>query len=157
MKGSYRAGFNFGLTSGIITTLGLMTGLYSSTNSTLIVTGGILTIAIADALSDAIAIHVAVESQIKYSIKKVWETTIATFLYKFLFAALFIPPLLILPLEKAVLFSAIMGLDIIFINSLILARIRNVSAKKIIAEHLLLTLMVIGASYFLGLAVSTFV
>jgi len=52
MKRSFRIGFSFGLTSGIITTLGLMVGLYSSTNSQLVVIGGILTIAIADSLSD---------------------------------------------------------------------------------------------------------
>ena len=157
MKGTFLAGFNFGLTSGIITTLGLMVGLYSSTNSTLIVIGGILTIAVADALSDAVAIHVAVESQIRYSIKDVWETTIATFFYKFLFASLFIPPLILLPLGKAVAISILIGLDIIFINSVIIARMREVSAKKIIVKHLLLTILVIGASYYIGLAVSTFI
>ena len=156
MKGTYRVGFNFGLTSGIITTLGLMVGLYSSTNSTIIVIGGILTIAIADALSDSVAIHVAVESQIKYTIREVWEATIATFFYKFIFAIIFIPSFLVLPLEKAVLISILIGLDIIFINSLILARMRDVSAKKIITEHLLLTILVIAASYFIGVAVSTF-
>ena len=53
MKHSFRAGFSFGLTTGIITTLGLMVGLYSGTNSRLAVLGGILTIAIADAFADA--------------------------------------------------------------------------------------------------------
>jgi VIT1/CCC1 family predicted Fe2+/Mn2+ transporter len=133
-----------------------MVGLYSTTNSTLIVIGGILTIALADALSDSVAIHVAVESQIKYTIRDVWETTIATFFYKLIFAIIFIPPFLLLPLEKAVLLSILMGLDIIFINSLILARMREVSAQKIISEHLILTLLVITASYFIGLAVSSF-
>jgi VIT1/CCC1 family predicted Fe2+/Mn2+ transporter len=134
-----------------------MVGLYSSTNSTLIVIGGILTIAVADALSDSVAIHVSVESQTKYSIKDVWETTISTFFYKFLFAMIFIPIILLLPLHKAVVISVLIGLDLIFINSLVLARMRNVVAKKIIAEHLLLTTVVIAASYYIGLAVSTFI
>ena len=47
MKRSVKAGFSFGLTSGVITTLGLMVGLHSSTHSKLVVIGGILTIAIA--------------------------------------------------------------------------------------------------------------
>jgi hypothetical protein len=60
MKESLRTGISFGLTSGTITTLGLMIGLYSGTNSRGIVIGGILTIAIAIAhpLSDALGIHV---------------------------------------------------------------------------------------------------
>ena len=63
MKHSIKVGFSFGLTSGIITTLGLMIGLNSSTNSSIVVIGGILTIAIADSLSDAIGIHIAEESE----------------------------------------------------------------------------------------------
>lgn len=63
MKHSLRTGFCFGLTSGIITTIGLMVGLYSSTNSKLVVIGGILTIAVADAFSDALGIHIAEESK----------------------------------------------------------------------------------------------
>lgn len=53
MRLSIRKGFSFGLTSGVITTLGLIVGLHSSTHSDLSVIGGILSIAIADAMSDA--------------------------------------------------------------------------------------------------------
>ena len=69
MKRSVKAGFSFGLTSGVITTLGLMVGLHSSTHSKLVVIGGILTIAIADALSDSMGVHIAVESQNKFTAK----------------------------------------------------------------------------------------
>ena len=61
-KHSLRIGFSFGLTSGIITTLGLMVGLHAGTHSRLAVIGGILTIAIADAFSDALGIHISEES-----------------------------------------------------------------------------------------------
>ena len=67
MKHSIKVGFSFSLTSGIVTTLGLMVGLNSSTNSKLAVVGGILTIAIPDALSDARGIHVTEEVQNKYT------------------------------------------------------------------------------------------
>ena len=63
MKDSLRTGISFGLTSGIITTLGLMVGLHSGTHSRVIVIGGILTIAIADAFSDALGIHISEESK----------------------------------------------------------------------------------------------
>jgi len=39
MKHSLKTGFSFGLTSGIITTLGLMVGLHSGTHSRLAVMG----------------------------------------------------------------------------------------------------------------------
>ena len=55
MKQSLKTGFSFGLTSGVITTLGLMVGLNAGTHSRLAVIGGIVTIAVADALSDALS------------------------------------------------------------------------------------------------------
>ena len=45
MKASWKTGLSFGLTSGVITTLGLMVGLHSGTHSRAVVIGGILTIA----------------------------------------------------------------------------------------------------------------
>ncbi len=71
MKHSFKVGFSFGLTSGIITTLGLMIGLYSGTNSQLVVIGGILTIAIADSMSDALGIHISEESENTHSSKEI--------------------------------------------------------------------------------------
>ncbi|PIU42967.1 MAG: hypothetical protein COS98_00120, partial [Parcubacteria group bacterium CG07_land_8_20_14_0_80_35_11] len=78
MKHSLRVGFSFGLTSGIITTLGLMVGLHSGTHSKIAVIGGILTIAIADAFSDALGIHISEESEEKHTEKEIWESTIST-------------------------------------------------------------------------------
>jgi hypothetical protein len=71
MKHSLKTGFSFGLTSGIITTLGLMVGLHSGTHSKFVVIGGILTIAVADAFSDALGIHVSEETENKHATKEV--------------------------------------------------------------------------------------
>ena len=48
MKSSLRIGLSFGLTSGVITTLGLMVSLYAGTQLPTAVLGGIFTIAVAD-------------------------------------------------------------------------------------------------------------
>jgi hypothetical protein len=79
MKPSFKSGLSFGLTSGVMTTLGLMVGLYSGTHSRAVVVGGILTIAIADAMSDALGIHIAEESKNNGVVAEIWESTIATF------------------------------------------------------------------------------
>jgi len=68
---SIRKGFSFGLTSGIITTLGLIVGLHSGTHSALVIIGGILVIAVADAMSDALGIHVSEEFENKHSAKEI--------------------------------------------------------------------------------------
>lgn len=154
MKWSTRAGFNFGLTSGVITTLGLMVGLNSSTHSKFVVIGGILTISVADALSDSIGMHLAVESQNNCSVDHIWATTFATLFYKLLFSSIFIIPILLFTLQKAILISILIGLYLISANSLFLARQNKISAKKAIIEHLALTCIVIIVSHFIGMGIS---
>lgn len=82
MKHSLKIGFSFGLTSGIITTLGLMVGLHSGTHSKLVVIGGVLIIAIADAFSDALGIHVSEESENKHVTKEIWDPHFLLFYLK---------------------------------------------------------------------------
>ena len=119
MKHSIKTGFSFGLTSGIITTLGLMVGLHSGTHSKLVVLGGILTIAIADAFSDALGIHISEESENKHASKEIWESTISTFFSKFIFALTFIIPVLLFEISTAIIVSVIWGLSILGILSFI--------------------------------------
>ena len=150
MKGSIKRGFSYGLTSGVITTLGLMVGLNSSTHSRLVVIGGVITIAVADALSDAMGIHVSVEAENKYSCKEVWESTISAFAAKFLFALTFLIPILLLELSTAIIVSIGWGMSLLGIFSYFLAREQKTKPWKIISEHLLLTLVVIIITYYLG-------
>lgn len=103
MNHAVKTGFSFGSTSGIITTLGLMVGLHSGTHSKLVVIGGILMIAIADAFSDALGIHISEESENKHTSKEIWQATLSTFIFKFIFASLFILPVLLAPLPTAYL------------------------------------------------------
>jgi len=103
--GHIRAGIGFGLSSSIITTIGLMVGLFAGTHLKLAVIGGIITIAIADAMSDALAMHISCESEGSHSDKEIWGSTIATFASKFSFAIIFLAPVLLLDLETAIIFS----------------------------------------------------
>ena len=150
MKHSLKTGLSFGLTSGIITTLGLIVGLHSGTRSRLVVIGGILTIAIADAFSDALGIHISEESENKYTTKEIWEATISTFLSKFVFTLMFIIPLLIFQLSTAVIVSVIWGLFLLCIFSFYIARERNVKSWKVIVEHLTIALIVIVLTHYIG-------
>jgi len=81
---SLRTGISFGLASGVITTLGVMIGLYFGTFSKGIVLAGILTVAISDAFSDAMGIHFAEETEGVHTTKEIWVSTIATFFSKFI-------------------------------------------------------------------------
>lgn len=150
MKESLRTGFSFGITSGIITTLGLIMGLHAGTHSKTVIIGGILTIAIADAFSDALGIHVSEESECKHTPKEIWMSTISTFFAKFIFAMTFIVPILLLPLTMAIIVSIIWGLSLLGIVSFYLAKQQRAEPWKVIGEHLLIALMVIGATHYAG-------
>jgi len=150
MKKSIKTGFSFGLTSGIITTLGLIVGLSSGTHSKLVVVGGILTIAIADAFSDSLGIHISQESHKSNSVKQVWESTFATFFTKLFFALTFLIPVLLFELSTAVIISILWGLFILIIHNIILAKNRKVKAWKLVTEHVLIAILVVIMTYLVG-------
>lgn len=155
MKGSIKRGFSFGLISGIITTLGLIVGLDEGTNSRLVVLGGILTIAVADAFSDALGMHISEEYN-KQKTKQVWISTAATFLAKFFFALTFVIPVLLFQLDIAVIINVIWGLSLIAGFSYYIAKLEKSRPLNVILEHVSITIVVIIITYFIGKWVSTF-
>jgi VIT1/CCC1 family predicted Fe2+/Mn2+ transporter len=150
MENSLRTGITFGLTSAVITTLGLMIGLHSGTNSKIVVLAGILTIAIADAFSDALGIHISKEAENTQTTKQIWVATISTFLAKFLFAMTFVVPVLLFTLSTAIVMSLIWGLSILTILSYVIAKSQNKPPWKIVGEHLMIAIVVIGITHWIG-------
>lgn len=150
MKNSFKTGVSFGLTSGIITTLGLIVGLDAGTHSKLAVVGGIITIAIADAFSDALGIHISQESQDGAKAKEIWEATFATFVSKFIFALTFIVPLFLFQLATAILVDVGWGFLLLAIFNYFLAKSRQESPSKTIIEHLIIALVVVLVARFVG-------
>lgn len=149
-KNGASAGIHFGLTSGVITTLGLIVGLHAGTHSLLAVIGGIVTIAIADALSDALGIHISKESEGTLSERQIWHATLATFIAKFFMAATFLLPILLLPLNHAILASIAWGLLVIALLSWQMARDQQVRRWPVIAEHVGIALLVVIVTHFVG-------
>ena len=147
MNHSIKVGFSFGLTSAIITTLGVLVGLSASTQSKVVVLGGIFTIAIADAFSDALGIHISEESEGRHSDWEIWQSTISTFFFKFIFAMTFIIPVLLLDLQKAVMASIIWGALLLFILSW---KLSDKKRWKIIFEHFFIAAVVIFLTYYAG-------
>jgi len=155
MKDSLRTGIAFGLTSAIITTLGLMVGLHSGTHSRIVVIGGILTIAIADAFSDALGIHISEEAKSASTTKQVWGATIATFLTKLIFASTFVVPVLLFSLSTAIIVSLVWGLSILTILSYVVAKAQDEPAWKIVGEHLVIAVIVIAVTQRVGEWIAT--
>ncbi len=145
-----KRGFGFGVTSATITTLGVLVGLYSSTESKLIVLAGILSVMIADAFSDSFGIHVAEESFPKKKQKAVWKETFSTFVTKLIFAGIFLIPLLILELKQAIITDLFLGGIILSIYSYNIAKKRKDNPLRTICEHLGIGVIVVVITYFVG-------
>ena len=141
----------FGATSGVITTVGLIAGLYAGTESVVAVLGGILVIAVADAMSDALGIHLAQEADPDSTSEHIWSATFSTFFTKFLVALTFALPLLWLPIQTAVIVSICWGLIVIALLSWFLARAQQNAVLPVILEHLGIAIAVIVISYYIGL------
>ena len=155
MRLSIRKGFSFGLTSGVITTLGLIVGLHSSTHSALVIIGGILVIAIADACSDALGIHISEEYENKHTTREIWEATATTFLSKFIVTLTFIIPVLLFPLYTAITLNVIWGLSLMAVFSFYMARERGASPYLVVIEHLAIAVFVIIVTHYVGDWVAT--
>lgn len=155
MNHSILKGVGFGLTSGIITTLGLMVGLQSGTHSKTVIIGGVMVIALADAFSDALGIHISEEFKSKNN-RHIWISTLATFLSKLIFALTFIIPILLFSLTTAIIVSIIWGLSLIMLFSYYIAKKKKEKPLAIIVEHLAIAIMVIIISNFIGDWIATF-
>jgi VIT1/CCC1 family predicted Fe2+/Mn2+ transporter len=150
-----RTGIFFGATSGVITTIGLITGLNAGTNSLVAVLGGILVVAVADAMSDALGIHIAQEADPDSTEEHIWAATIWTFVTKLVVALSFAVPLLWLPLQTAVAVAVAWGLLVITLLSAYLARMQRVPALPIVTEHLGIAIVVVAISHYIGIWVNS--
>ncbi len=150
MKKDIFAGIGFGLTSGVITTLGLLVGLNAATNSKLAVIGGIISIAVADSLSDSLGIHISSEAENTKSHDRIWVTTFSTFISKFFLGLSFLIPILLFGLNKGILIAVIYGLLILGIFSYYISKRNKTNPRKVIFEHVGIALIVLFLSYYLG-------
>lgn len=150
MKHTIKTGLSFGLTSGIITTLGLMIGLDAGTGLKIVVLGGIFTIAIADAFSDGLGIHISEESEGVHTQAEVWEASIFTFMFKFFVALSFSIPVILLNLQTAILVSIIWGYFLLSILSYYIARSGGEKARNVVFEHWIIMTVVLISTHFVG-------
>ena len=150
MKETLLKGVGFGLTSGVITTLGIIVGLHAGTHSKLAVLAGMIVLAVADALSDAIGIHISEEAEGEHATKEIWEATLFTFSSKLAFSLTFVPLIVFIEISTAILASVVWGLFLIVIVSFYTAKLQNKNINRTIAEHLLVTILVIFLAHYLG-------
>ena len=157
MNDSLKSGLTFGLASGVITTLGLIIGLYFGTSSREVVLAGIITIAFADALSDAFGMHLSVEAKLNHKDHEVMHSATSTFAAKLLIALTFAVPVLLIGLDCAILVCIVWGAILLSGVSVLIARQKKEKGVKIVIEHLIIAGIVIAVSFGIGTMLSLFV
>ncbi len=156
LKASVKKGLGFGLSSGVITTLGMMVGLNASTRSPIAVIGGIIAIAIADAFSDAVGMHISEESENEHSTRDIWEATVSTLFSKFIFALSFVVPVLVFELSTAIWVSIFWGVSLVIIFSWYLATQQGAKVYRVVLEHVAIVILVIIITHYVGRWIRTF-
>ncbi len=157
MNKAQKVGLSFGLTSATITTLGLIIGLNVGTGSRLAVSAGVIAIAISDSFSDALGVHLAKESEGNFTKSEIREATVSTFLYKFFFALSFLVPILLLNSPWSLYVALAWGVIILISLNYFIAKSNGEKPFKIIVEHLLISILVMGLSWVSGIAISHFI
>jgi len=150
MRTSVKKGFSFGLTSSVLTTLGLIIGLYVATHSKSVVIAGIIIISLADAISSSFGIRVSEAYEAKRPFWEVWESTISILLSKFVFSISFIIPILFFTLSTSVVISVIWGLLLTCLFSYFMSKKQKRKPAKLIIEHLIVAIIIIVITYYLG-------
>ncbi len=154
MRKAIKSGLGFGLTSGIITTLGVIVGLTAGTHSKVAVVSGVLTVAIADSLSDAIGIHVSEEAKGNKDHKKIWLSTISASLSKFICAGSFVIPVLFLEPSIALSVSIIWGFLLLSFFSYYITE-KEANPLRVIFEHLSIAAVVIFITHYAGVFINS--
>jgi VIT1/CCC1 family predicted Fe2+/Mn2+ transporter len=145
----FQTRFSFGATSGIITNLGLISGLGAAADSRKAIIGSILVIAVADNISDSLGIHFFQESE-RVGEPEVWLSTLTNYLARLLVSLTFVAFIAVLPLKIAMLCSVAWGVLLLVGLSVLIARAREERALPTILEHVAIAAVVILASRYVG-------
>lgn len=145
MKGKY---YTFGATSAVITGLAVIVGFSGTANAKVSMLSALLLIAIADNISDSFGIHVHQECQSE-SVREVRRATFTNFVVRLLVVGVFVLMVLFLPSMLSLVLSMVFGLIVIGLLSYHIAKEQKANPYKVIGQHLLLTVVVMVASFVL--------
>ena len=141
--------FSIGATAAITTSMGLIAGLTQGDNARIGIITGLLVVAIADNISDSLGIHIYKESE-GASKQDIRSSTYGNFITRLLLAFTFVLIILLFSPLNALIISSIWGLALLAILSYLIAKSKGTNPPREIVWHLVVALIVITGSKFLG-------
>jgi len=146
--------FSFGISSAVLTTLGIVVGLNSATSSLLAVIGGIVAVAIADSSSDSMGMYASKKAERSVSSATAFKSALNVFWAKLIFTLTFVIPFIIFPLPFAIYVCIIWGLILLTFVNIQIAFIQEESIPKTVIKNILIAIVIIIVSYFAGRGVA---
>ena len=141
----------FGITSGILTTIGLLVGMNAATDSRLAVVAGILVIAMADSLSDSFGMYLSKLGERGGTRAAALRYASGTFAGKFIFPLSFAIPLLSpIALSTAVMIDLTWGAAVLALLSTEQALVTQTSVVRTIARNVGLAILIVCLSSLVG-------
>jgi predicted adenylyl cyclase CyaB len=140
----------FGITSGVLTTIGVLVGVHSATSSRLSVIAAVAAIAVADSCSDAFGMYMAKASERGGSARQALRFALGTLAGKAVLPLTFIVPLLLLPLNVAVWVDLAWGALVLVLLSAEQAVVEQRPVGWRIARNLGLAVVILANSALAG-------
>lgn len=141
----------FGITSGILTTTGLLVGMNAATDSRLAVVAGILVIAMADSLSDSFGMYLSKLGERGSTKAAALRYASGTFAGKFIFPLSFVIPLLSpIALSTAVMIDLAWGVAVLALLSAEQALVTQTSVARTIGRNVGLAILIVCLSSLVG-------
>ena len=138
-------GHTFGMISGIITSIGLILGLFGASITLKPIIVSLASIAISDGISDAFGIYYATKSN-NHTTEEAYKQAINTLLIKVAFPLLMIVPFYLTNINKAIIINCIASLIVVYTVSL-----RIFKNQKEAVSNTFICIAAIIMSYNVGL------
>ncbi len=146
--------YAFGISSAVLTTLGIIVGLNAATASRTAVIAGIVGVAVADSCSDALGMYAAKRSERGVTARAALRGALATLLGKALFTMSFIVPFLFLDFIPALIASLVWGGVLLAFVNVQIAFVQQTPIPRTVARNILFAVLIVALSYYAGTLVA---
>jgi VIT1/CCC1 family predicted Fe2+/Mn2+ transporter len=140
-------GIAFGIMDGVITSLGIITGLSAFQNSLVLFLAVIIT-GVADAFANAAGMHVSEEAEKLHGRQEVWKITLNSFFSTISVFIILATPLLFIPFHQAVLVSWIGGMLLLVWLGLFVSEGKD--KLRVVIEYVAIGVAISLISFLLG-------
>ncbi len=146
--------YAFGISSAVLTTLGIIVGLNAATASRMAVIAGIVGVAVADSCSDALGMYAAKRSERGVTARAALRGALATLLGKALFTMSFIVPFLFLDFIPALVASLVWGGVLLAFVNVQIAFVQQAPIVRTVARNIFFAIAIVALSYYAGTLVA---